>query len=131
MKLSNQIRNQMVAQYETVLGTSPILEIRTGAPPIACESSDTGILLCSITLPSDWLTSPNTGTVSLQGIWNGTGIASGVAGHYRLKNSGGTCHEQGSVYQVGDTGDLALDNINIATNQTVQVITWTRTQGGQ
>lgn len=131
MKLSNQIRNQMISQYETVLGTNPVLELRTGTTPTTCESPDQGVLLCSITLPNDWLTTPTTGTVTLQGGWNGSGVAQGTIGHYRLKTALGVCHEQGTVYQTGGAGDLEVDNTTIATNQIVQVITWTRTQGGQ
>lgn len=131
MKISTELRNQMVAQYEILLGSTPVLEIRSGTAPSTCEAQDTGTLLASVVLPPDWLTSPTSGTVSLQGTWNGTGLLSGTAGYYRLKTSGGVCHEQGSVYQSGGSGDLELDNTNIAPNQIVQVITWTRTQGGQ
>lgn len=133
MKLSNSIRNSMIGQYEVYLGVNPVLEIRTGVQPAACEDSDTGVVLASIVLPNDWMVSPTNGTVSLQGTWNGIGSAGGVAGHYRLKNAGGNCHEQGTVYQSGGvgSGDLGLDNTNIAPNQIVQVTTWTRTQGGQ
>jgi hypothetical protein len=131
MKISTAMRNQMVSQYEILLGVNPVLEIRSGSAPNFCEDSDSGTLLASITLPSDWMISPVNGTVSIQGIWSGAGIASGNAGHYRLKTSGGTVHEQGTVYQAGGSGDLGLDNTSIAPNQIVQVTTWTRTQGGQ
>jgi len=131
MKLSLSMRNQMISQYEVLLGINPVLELRSGSAPGSCEDSDSGILLASITLPSDWMVPPVAGTVSIQGTWNGTGIASGTAGHYRLKTSGGAVHEQGTVYQTGGNGDLGLDNTNIAPNQIVQVTAWTRTQGGQ
>jgi hypothetical protein len=131
MKLSLSMRNQMVSQYEVLLGVNPVLELRSGTAPNFCEDVDSGTLLASITLPNDWMLSPVAGTISIQGTWNGTGIASGTASHYRLKTSGGTVHEQGTVYQAGGSGDLGLDNTNIAPNQIVQVTTWTRTQGGQ
>lgn len=131
MKASISLRNSMIGQYEVYLGASPVLELRSGVAPSTCEASDQGTLLASIVLPSDWMTAPVDGSISLQGAWSGTGSASGTVGHYRLKNSGGVCHEQGSVYQSGGSGDLELDNTNIAPNQIVQVTTWTRTQGGQ
>lgn len=131
MKLSNSIRNSMIGQYEVYLGANPVLEIRTGTQPSTCEDLDTGTMLASITLPNDWMTNPTNGSIALQGTWNGIGVAAGVGGHYRLKSAGGTTHEQGTVYQIGGTGDLGLDNTNIAPNQIVQVTTWTRTQGGQ
>lgn len=131
MKASTTLRNSMIGQYEVYLGTNPVLELRSGVAPATCEDLDTGTLLASIALPVDWMTAPTNGTISLQGAWNGVGVASGIVSHYRLKNSGGVCHEQGSVYQAGGSGDLELDNTNIAPNQIVQVTTWTRTQGGQ
>jgi hypothetical protein len=121
----------MIAQYETFLGTNPVLELRSGTAPVSCESADTGTVLATISLPTDWMTAPSNGSISQQGSWSGVGGASGIAAHYRLKNSGGVCHEQGTVYQTGGTGDLELDNTNITSNQIVQVVTWTRTQGGQ
>jgi hypothetical protein len=131
MKLSLSMRNQMISQYEVLLGVNPVLELRSGTAPSSCEDVDSGTLLASITLPNDWMISPVAGTISIQGTWNGNGIASGTAGHYRLKTSGNTVHEQGTVYQAGGSGDLGLDNVSIAPNQIVQVTTWTRTQGGQ
>lgn len=131
MKASTALRNSMIGQYEVYLGTNPVLELRSGTAPVSCEDLDTGTLLASVSLPVDWMTAPTNGTISLQGAWNGVGVASGTVGHYRLKNSVGVCHEQGSVYQTGGSGDLELDNTNIAPNQIVQVTTWTRTQGGQ
>jgi hypothetical protein len=131
MKLSAAIRNSMISQYETYLGTSPTIELRTGLVPASTTDVDTGTLLAVITLPLDWLSAPVNGTVSLQGSWVGTTISSGTATHYRLKNSSGITHEQGSVSITGGGGDLELDNTNLALNQIVQVTTWTRTQGGQ
>jgi hypothetical protein len=131
MKLSVDIRNSMILQYETYLGTSPTVELRTGPAPVSTTDSDTGTLLAVIALPLDWLSAPVNGAVSLQGSWIGTATSSGTATHYRLKNSSGITHEQGSVSITGGGGDLELDNTNLALNQIVQVTTWTRTQGGQ
>lgn len=131
IKLSTDLRNAMISSYETYLGTNPVLQVFTGTEPASITLPDTGTKLLDITLPSDWLTSAANGSVSLQGTWTGTATVAGTCGYYRLKNSLGAVHEQGSVYQSGGTGDLELDNINLAINQTVQVLTWTRTQGGQ
>lgn len=131
IQLSTTLRNAMVGQYESTIGTTPKLQIRTGAQPANCAAADSGTLLCEITLPSDWLNSASSGAVTLLGTWAGTGDAAGTAAHYRLKDSPATtCHEQGSVTATGGGGDLTLDNTSIAVSQAVSVTSWTRTQGG-
>lgn len=131
IQLSTALRNAMVGQYETTIGVSAKLQIRSGAQPATCATADSGTLLCEITLPSDWLGAASAGAVSLLGTWSGTGAAAGTAAHYRLKdNAGTTCHEQGSVTATGGGGDLTLDNTSIASAQAVTVTSWTRTQGG-
>lgn len=131
IQLGTTLRNAMVGVYETTIGTAPKLQIRTGAQPANAAASDSGTLLCEITLPSNWVSDPSSGAVTLAGSWAGTGAASGTAAHYRLKDSAGSvCHEQGSVTATGGGGDLTLDNVSIATSQAVSVTSWTRTQGG-
>lgn len=131
IQLGTTLRTNMVGQYETTIGATPKLQIRTGAQPANCAAADSGTLLCELTLPSDWMTAASGGSISLNGSWTGTGAAAGTAAHYRLKDSAGsTCHEQGSVTATGGGGDLTLDNTSIAVSQAVSVTSWTRTQGG-
>ncbi len=131
VQLSTSLRNAMISSYESFLGTNPVLQIFTGAAPALTTDADSGTKLLDIALPSDWLTAAANGSVTLQGTWTGVALVGGTCGYYRLKASDGTVHEQGTVYQSGGVGDLELDNVNLAINQTVQVLTWTRTQGGQ
>jgi len=131
IQLGTTLRNNMVGQYESTVGTTPKLQIRSGAQPANCAAADSGTLLCELTLPSDWMNAASSGAVTLLGTWSGTGAAAGTAAHYRLKDSGGsTTHEQGSVTATGGGGDLTLDNTSIAAAQAVSVTSWTRTQGG-
>lgn len=131
IQLSTTLRNNMVGQYESTIGTTPKLQIRTGAQPANCAAADGGTLLCEITLPSDWMSAAGSGAITLLGSWAGTGAAAGTSAHYRLKDSAGTTtHEQGSVTATGGGGDLTLDNVVIAVSQAVSVTSWTRTQGG-
>lgn len=131
IQLSTTLRTNMVGQYETTIGTAPILELRTGSQPANCAAADSGTLLASITLPSDWLGAASGGSVALAGTWSGTGSAAGTAAHYRLKNSAGSvCHEQGNVTATGGGGDIELVNVSIANGQPVSISSWTRTQGG-
>lgn len=129
IQLSTTLRNARANQYETTIGASPKLQIRTGSPPANCAASDSGTLLCELTLPSDWMTAASSGAVSLNGSWTGTGAAAGTAGHYRLKDSGGsTCHEQGTVTATSGGGDLELTTTTVAVSSPVSVTTWTRTE---
>ena len=131
IQLSTTLRNNMVGQYETTIGATPKLQIRSGGQPATCATADSGTLLCELTLPSDWMGAASAGAIALAGSWSGTGAAAGTAAHYRLKDSAGTtCHEQGSVTATGGGGDLTLDNTSIASSQAVSVTSWTRTQGG-
>lgn len=99
-QLSDTVRNARLDQYETSIGTSPILEIRTGAPPANCAAADSGTLLVPYTLPSDWMAAASGASKSKSGTWSANAVAGGTAGHYRIKNSAGTvCHAQGNIYQ--------------------------------
>lgn len=129
IQLGTTLRTNRIGQFETTIGTSPKLQLRTGAQPANCAAADSGTLLCEITCPSDWATAAASGSFNIAGgPWSGTGVAAGTAAHYRLKdNAGTTCHEQGSVGQ--GSGDLSLDNTTIAVSQTVNITSWTRTDG--
>lgn len=130
IQLSTTLRNNMVGQYETTIGTGPKLQLRTGAQPADCAAADSGTLIAEITLPSDWMTAPSAGAIGKNGTWAGTAVATGTIGHYRIKDSGGTTtHEQGSVGTSGT--DLILDsNIINSIGQNVTATGWTRTQSG-
>jgi hypothetical protein len=60
-----------------------------------------------------------------QGVWSAAAVAAGVAAHYRMTNAADTEREEGTVGQ--GSGDLSLDNTNIAVGQTVTINTFTRT----
>ena len=130
---STAVRDAMVGAIEGAIGTSPILEFFTGAPPATCAAADTGTKIASGTLPSDPLAGASGGAVARAGVWTVTGLPAAGAGtaaeHFRLKNAAGTvCHEQGTI-GVG-TGDMQLDNASIANGQVATVATHTITIGG-
>jgi hypothetical protein len=121
-----ELRDAIVGAYETTIGASPVLEIRTGAQPASCTAADTGTLLVSITLPADWLTAPSGGAVSKNGVWSATATAAGTAAHYRLKQSG-LCWEQGNITATGGGGDITITSVAIAVNDTATVTSFTKT----
>ena len=128
IQLSEAVRNARGDAYETAIGASPKLQLRTGAPPANCAAAATGTLLAELTLPADWLGAAAAGVKSKSGTWSGTGVADGEAGHYRILDSTGTtCHEQGTASDTG-TPDLDLDNADIATGQTVTISSFSKTE---
>lgn len=128
IQYSASVRNAKLDQIESVISTAPKLQIRTGAQPANCAAADSGTLLCEITLPSDWMAAASAGAKAKSGTWQGTASAAGTAGHFRIKDSGGTtCHMQGSIGE--GSGDLSLDNTDIANGQTVTISTFTITEG--
>lgn len=129
IQLSDAVRNAMADQYETTIGTAPTIEIRTGSPPANCAAADSGSLLATITLPSDWLTAASSGSKSKSGTWSVAASGTGTAGHYRIKQ-GGTCHEQGTITATGGGGDMTVDNTSVASGQTVTVTTFSRNMPG-
>ena len=130
LQYSGAVRDAQLDAVETVVGTAPKLQLRTGAPPANCAAADSGTLLCEITLPSDWMAAASGGSKAKSGTWNGTGAAAGNAGHFRVKDAAGTtCHAQGTVTATGGGGDMTMDNINIAVSQAVSVSTFTLTAG--
>lgn len=117
---STAVRNARLEAVESTIGTAPKLQIRTGSPPSDCAAADSGTLLVEFTLPSDWMTDASNAVKQKSGTWEANAVASGIAGHYRIKNSAGTvCHIQGTVGTSG--ADLNLDNTNIASGQLVRI----------
>jgi len=129
IQLAVATRNSRLDAIETEIGTAPILKLRTGAQPANCAAADSGTVLCSITLPSDWLAAAASGAKAKSGTWQGTASGGGgTIAHFRIYDSGGsTCHLQGSVGLA--SGDLQLDNNVVADGQTITVTSFTLTDG--
>lgn len=123
-------RDAALDAIETAVGTSPIMKIRTGAPPADCATPATGTVLATINLPSDWLAAAAAGAKSKSGTWEDT-VAdnSGTAGWFEIvDNAGTTRHLQGTC-GVG-SGDLQLDNTSINAGQDVVITAFTINAGG-
>lgn len=124
------VRNARINSIETTIGTAAVLKIRTGAQPADCATADSGTVLVSMILPSDWMGAASSGSASKLGTWSGTAGAGGTAGYFRVYASDGTtCGAQGSVTATGGGGDMTVDNTSIASGQTVTVNTFSITAG--
>lgn len=127
VQLGVAARNARLDAFETVVGVSPKLQIRTGAQPVDCAAADSGSLLIELTLPADWMNNAAAGSKTKLGTWSGTATGTGTPGHFRVKDSAGAVtHMQGSC-GVG-SGDLSFDG-SITTGQTVSVNTSTLVEG--
>lgn len=127
-QLSTTVRNAVLNAVEATIGTTPVLKIRTGSVPASCATADSGTVLVSITLPSDWLTDSASGVKSKNGVWIGSVLTDGTAGHFRLYASNGTTvHLQGTVG--AGSGDLSLDDTALIEGQTVTITSALFTSG--
>jgi len=126
------VRNARLDVWESTIGASPILRIRTGAQPANCAASRTGTVLATVNLPSDWMAAASGGVKSKSGTWEDTSAdATGTAGHYEIMDSSGTtCHEQGTVTATGGGGDMTVDNTSFAAGQPFTVTAFSKTAAG-
>jgi len=130
ISMSVAVRNARLNAIESTIGTSAVLKIRTGAPP-GIASADSGTVLATLNLDSDWMGDASSGSKALAGTWSDTSAdADGTAGHFRLYASDGTTqHMEGTITATSGGGDMELDNTSIATGQTVTITTFTLTDG--
>lgn len=130
LQYAEALRNAQLDTIETHIGTSPILEIRTGAAPANVAAADSGTVLATLTLPSDWLAAAALGAKAKSGTWEDTSAdATGTAAHWRLKTSGGVAKMQGTVTATGGGGDMEVDNTSFAAGQQFTVTAFTINAG--
>lgn len=129
--LKNQVLNGIFNAAAGISFDDGALEIRSGAPP-GPDEADAGDLLADITLPSDAFGAAAAGAAAKAGTWEDSSAdAAGTAGHFRIKQSGDAGGATGSTDEriegtVGQgSGDLSLDNVNIALGQQVTINTFT------
>lgn len=123
LQYSVSVRNAELDALETAIGANAIMKIRTGAAPATVATADSGTVLATISLGSDWMAAASGGSKAKSGTWqDASADATGTAGHFRIYASDGTtAHIQGTVTITGGGGDLILDNTSIASGQVVTV----------
>ncbi|HJQ59427.1 MAG TPA: hypothetical protein VJ890_21145 [Vineibacter sp.] len=131
IQLSTSVRNARLDAIETTVGVSAILKIRTGAAPANCAAADTGTVLATLNLPSDWMAAAASGSKAKSGTWEDTSAdGTGTAAHFRLYASDGTtCHMQGTVTVTGGGGDLTVDNVSFSAGQSFTITGFSLTDG--
>lgn len=127
IQLSTAVRNAMLDAIETQIGTAAVLKIRTGSAPADCGTADSGTVLATLTLPSDWMAAASSGSKAKSGTWQDSSAdATGTAAHFRLYASDGTtCGAQGTVTATGGGGDMTVDSTSFTSGQSFTVNTFT------
>ena len=138
IQLAVSTRDARLDAIETDIGTSAKMAIYTGSMPSNCAADTTGTKLAEFDLASDWAASATGGAKSLNNLpLTTTGAAAGSAGYFRLFTNaqsttpgvGTPCQMQGTITATGGGGDMTLDNTSIASGQTVNVTSFTITDG--
>ena len=130
IQFSTAVRNAMLDNIESTIGTSAKLQIYSGSAPANCGTAASGTKLVEYALASDWWAAAGSGAKALNNLpLSSTGLANGTAGYFRIVDSAGTtCHMQGTVGTSGT--DMTIDNTSINTGQTANVTGWTLTAPG-
>jgi hypothetical protein len=131
LKFSIAVKNGMLDAIETAIGTSAVLKLRTGAAPAAITDADSGTVVATLSLPSDWMAAADAGSKALSGTWQDTSADNaGTVAHFRIYASDGTTqHIQGTVTITGGGGDMTLDNNVVEAGQQITITGFTLTSG--
>lgn len=131
IQLSTTVRNAQLDAIETAIGATAVLKIRTGAQPSDVATADSGTVLATLTLPSDWMAAASSGSKAKSGTWeDASADATGTAAHFRLYASDGTtAHLQGTVTATGGGGDMTVQNVSFASGQAFTITGFTLTAG--
>lgn len=133
IQYSTVLRTDQVAAIQTRVATAggtALLKLFSGTVTANAAAADPSGVLGTISLPTTFLTSAS-GATTLAGTWtvasaSGAGLP-GNAASWRIYDSAGTCHLQGTLTVTGGGGDLTLNNVSIAAGQTVTITACTIT----
>lgn len=131
IKMSVAVRNAGLDALETAIGVSAVLKLRTGAPPTNIADADSGTVVATLPLPSDWMAAAANGSKALAGTWqDASADAPGTIGHFRVYASNGTTqHIQGTVTNTGGGGDMTVQNVVVEAGQSITITGFTVTAG--
>jgi hypothetical protein len=133
LQYSIAVNNARLDAIESTIGASAVMKIRTGAPPANLATADSGSVLATLSLPSDWMSAAASAVKALLGTWQDLSAdAAGSAGHFRIYATDGTTkHIQGTITATGGGGDMTVDNVVFAAAQPFSVTSFTLTAGNQ
>jgi hypothetical protein len=122
IQFAQSTAHAMLDAIETDLGASPVLFLRSGAPPSTCAGADTGTLISTIAMAADAFANAASWAKAISGALSDTSADNGgTLGHFRIKTSGGVTKVQGTITATGGGGDMTVDNTNVAQGQQIDV----------
>lgn len=133
IQLSTGVRNAMLDAIESTIGTSAVVKLKTGAQPATCATADSGTVVATISLASDWMAAASSGSKAFSStpLTDSSADNAGTLGHYRVYASDGTtCHMQGSITATGGGGDMTVDNTSVTAGQSVSITSWSINMSG-
>lgn len=106
--------------------SGPVMDIMTGPPPSDADSSSTGAVLCTISLPAPFLGAASNGAKSLTGAWSGNVGATGEAGWFRIRNNSDAGSGSTTLPRIDGTlgesvGDIILSDTSLVAFDTVDI----------
>lgn len=131
-QLDSTTRDTQIGTLNTNIGASALIKIYTGSPPANCAASDSGTLLSTLTGNASGFGTHTGGVLTLNAVTSDpSAAATGTAGHFRICDSGGTVHAQGTITETGGGGDITINTTSIVAGDVVACTgTNTITQGG-
>lgn len=132
IKFSTTVRNARLDSIESTIGTSAVIKVRTGPAPANVAAADSGTVLATISLASDWMDAASSGAKALSGlpVSDSSADNTGTAEHFRVYASDGTTpHIQGTITATGGGGDMTVDSTSLTAGQTFSITSFTLTDG--
>jgi hypothetical protein len=117
LTISAAAAQAMGAALATDIGSAATIEIRSGSKPATPETAASGTLLSTVTISGSFSSSGATLTAADPA--SASVVATGTAGYFRLKTSGGTAKLDGTVGTSG--ADMNLSSTSLVSGGTVDL----------
>jgi hypothetical protein len=117
LTISAAAAQAMGAALATDIGSAATIEIRSGSKPATPETAASGTLLSTVTISGSFSSSGATLTAADPA--SASVVATGTAGYFRLKTSGGTAKIDGTVGTSG--ADMNLSSVSLVSGGTVDL----------
>lgn len=122
IQFAQSTAHAMLDAIETDIGASPILTLRSGAPPATCATADSGTLIATIAMAADAFANAAAWAKAIAAtISDLSADNAGTLGHWRIKTSGAVTKLQGTITATGGGGDMTVDNTNVTATQQIDV----------
>jgi hypothetical protein len=130
INFSALVRNYRLDAIENAIGPNPVIKLWSGTKPPSCAADDSGIVVASYTLGTDWALGASGASKSMiVTAISASALSTGRIGYYRAYASDAiTCHMQGNV-GLSSTSDMQTSLIETDIGQNVNILSWIITDG--